>query len=60
MAHAVTTIRKSKGLTIAALGKAVGCSRQCIYHIERAENFPTLAVYLKLCRVLNQAKPPLT
>lgn len=48
------------GLTIRELADRVGCSYQMISHVERADNFPSFAVYLAICRVLKLGKPPLT
>lgn len=60
MAMQVKKIRKEMGLTQTELAQKAGCSRSIVDHIERALNYPSLPVYLALCKALGQEQPPLT
>lgn len=60
MAVALRDARVAARMTIKELAKEVGCSYQMISHVEHAENFPSMAVYIAICRVLKLGKPPLT
>ena len=54
------TRRKARGLTLQSLARKAGCSFQVIWHIENEHNFPSMSVYLSLCRVLRAGRVPLT
>ncbi len=60
MATALRTLRKASGMSVQQLADEVGCTVKNIYHIERAENWPSMEVYIELCRVLKQVQPPIT
>ncbi len=60
MAKALRELRKATGLSVQKLAEEVGCTVKNIYHIERAENWPSMEIYIELCRVLKQPKPPIT
>lgn len=52
-------LRKQKGLTLQKLATKTGCSFQVLWHVENGHNFPSLSVYISLCRALDQARPPM-
>jgi DNA-binding XRE family transcriptional regulator len=52
-------LRLANGLTLNALAREVGCSANQIYNMEHAQNWPSMAVYLSLCRVFKQPQPPM-
>lgn len=60
MALDVRARRVALKLSMQALAKKVGCTHYVIAHIEQAQNFPSFAVYLALCRVLGAQRPPMT
>ena len=60
LASSVHSLRKASGMSLKDLAEKVGCSYQVIHHIESADNFPSLAVYLAICRVFGFPNPPMT
>lgn len=52
--------RKHRNLSQLNLAQFVGCSVSIIKHIENARSFPSLPVYLGICRCLGLPRPPLT
>lgn len=58
--QAVATRRAERKLSRRQLAEAVEVSYATISHIENGENWPTVPVYLALCRVLKVGRPPLT
>jgi len=60
MATQLRAGRKIMNVSVSQLAERVGCTIKNIYHIERAENFPSMPVYLAICRELGTRKPPLT
>jgi DNA-binding XRE family transcriptional regulator len=59
LARSVSRARLCSGLTRRQLAGRVGVSYATINHLENAENWPTLPVFLALCRVLKSGKVPL-
>lgn len=60
LAVSLVAIRKGMGITQQEFASRVGISRNTLNHVENAENFPSMAVYLAICRELKLEKPPLT
>ena len=58
-AAAVATRRMQLGLSRTELATRTGISYWQLSHIENAENWPTLPVYLALCRELKCGRVPL-
>lgn len=58
-AAAVVAKRTKKGLSRPAFAAKVGVSYFTINHIEHFENWPTVPVYIKMCKVLGVRVPPL-
>jgi DNA-binding XRE family transcriptional regulator len=55
----VRSMRKAMKISVEELAGRVGCTEKNIYHIERGENFPSMQVYLAICRAFGLEKPPL-
>ena len=58
-AAALVTRRAELDISRTALAALVRISYGQLSHIENAENWPTMPVYLGLCRALRAGKPPL-
>lgn len=58
-ASGLKAARRKKGLDRRELADKVGSSMSAITHLELAENWPTLPVYLAICRELGLDVPPL-
>ena len=58
-AGAVVKLRLKAKLTRRAFAEQLGVSYHTAAHIELGENWPTIPVYLAICRVLNAGVPPL-
>ncbi len=57
--RAVAVLRKKKGLSVVALGAQAGISDSQVCNIEIGNNWPSMPVYIGLCRVLGVGVPPL-
>lgn len=57
---AVRARREELKIGLRALARKSGISYGMVCHIEKGENYPSLQVYLKLCKALDCPKPPLT
>lgn len=60
LATSARSLRKSCGLSVDQLASRLGVSVKAVYHIERGENWPSMLLYISLCRELGQPKPPMT
>lgn len=60
LARALRKYRARHGLTQIELADRIGCSKMQICHLEAADNDPSHALYLAVCRVLQAGRPPLT
>lgn len=58
--RAVVARRKEMKMSGRALERAAGISHGMMCHIEKGENYPSLQVYLKLCKALGYEAPPMT
>ncbi len=59
LAENVRARRITMCMTQAALAKKCGCSTMVICHVERADNFPSLPIYIAICEALGMGKAPL-
>lgn len=50
--------RKALGLSQVNLAKKIGCVSNSISNVEYGNNFPSLPVYVALCRELKMKVPP--
>lgn len=57
-AAAVKRRRLELGMTLMDLKEQVGVSKSQMSHIECGDNWPAMAVYVQLCRVLKVGQPP--
>lgn len=55
----VVSRRKKAGYTLKAFSKKVGVSYWALRHVEQAENYPTMPVCYKICRLLKMQVPPM-
>jgi transcriptional regulator with XRE-family HTH domain len=51
--------RQAAHLSQVALAEKVGISNKQLNNVENAHNWPSMPVYLNLCRVLELGEPPL-
>lgn len=51
--------RNSRGLSQTALAHLVGISNKTLENIESGRNWPSLPVYIVICKVLGIGRPPL-
>lgn len=58
-AASVKTMRAASGLSLTQLAAQVGCSFKQIHNLEHALCWPSMPVYLSLCRVFKQPTPPM-
>jgi len=61
--HSGNEARKARaeaGMSVVQVAEKAGCSRQVIYHLENAENWPSLPAYIGIIRALGLGAPPLT
>lgn len=56
-ASAVVSKRKKAGYTLKSFAKKVGVSYWALRHVEQAENWPTMPVCYKICRLLDMQVP---
>lgn len=55
----VRRARQAKRLSQVAMAEKIGCSNKQLNNIEHAQNWPSMPVYLAICRVLELEAPPL-
>lgn len=58
-AKSVRARRIELGFTLLTLKNQVGVSKSQMSHIECGDNWPAMAVYIRLCEVLKVGVPPL-
>jgi transcriptional regulator with XRE-family HTH domain len=54
----IRAARKSRKLTLHAAAERIGVSLSQFANIEMARNWPSMPVYIKLCRVFGLGQPP--
>lgn len=52
-------LRNARGFSLELLGHEVGCSCKQIWNMENEISWPSMPVYVALCRVFEQPKPPM-
>jgi DNA-binding XRE family transcriptional regulator len=52
--------RKKLGLSLRELGDRVGVAKQTLQNVEQHRNWPSMPVYIELCRELGAGEPPMT
>lgn len=52
-------LRAESGLSLTQLAEQVGCSFKQIHNLEHENCWPSMNVYLALCRVFKQPTPPM-
>lgn len=60
LAFNLKAMRLEKKMSQIELAGKVGCVPSMICNIECALNFPSMEIYLKICRALGQPRPPLS
>ncbi len=59
MGSSIRIIRKARGLSQTALASLMEISNKSLDNIEAGRNWPSLPVYITICRVLDLPTPPL-
>lgn len=55
----IAALRLSRNLSQTALAHLVGISNKTLENVESGRNWPSMQVYIVLCKVLGIGKPPL-
>lgn len=55
----VRTLRKARNLSQTALAALIDMSNKTLDNVEKGRNWPSMPVYIALCRVLDLGVPPL-
>lgn len=59
LAAAVREGRAKRNLSLRELGENVGIAPQSLQNVERERNWPSMPVYIGLCRELGAGEPPM-
>lgn len=51
--------REARNLSLMKLADEVGCSFKQIHNIEKAQNWPSMPLFIAICRFFNHPVPPL-
>ena len=52
--------RELRGLSLMKLADEVGCSFKQIHNIEKGQNWPSMPLFVAICRYFKHPVPPLT
>lgn len=55
----ISQVRETRGLSQTALAHLIGISNKTLENIEAGRNWPSLPVFIVLCKVLGVGRPPL-
>jgi ribosome-binding protein aMBF1 (putative translation factor) len=59
LASGLRSAREARGWSRRYMAEQMGVSLSSLAHVELAQNWPTMPVYLAMCKVLELGQPPL-
>lgn len=59
MGREIVARREARGMSQTALAYLIGVTNKQLYNVEKGRNWPSMPVYITLCKVLMLPKPPM-